>query len=195
MPVQPPAAPAGVGQPAELNDPPTLENVKSAIQYSNAVQNRHLNQPEGASEDDAARGALYATNIMVAHNAQGNLAAAPAWFAGAVLQVINGPNEICDSIAEIRASLISMKRMDAKAWNIHCDDGHQRPYCVMPFLNGGIPTQPPHNLPELRNVDAIRGLDGPQSASYMNGYGLGYIHLIVERKRRIGQEIGCPVII
>jgi hypothetical protein len=41
-------------------------------------------------------------------------AAAPAWFAGAVLQVINGPNEIRDSIAEIRASLISMKRMDAK---------------------------------------------------------------------------------
>lgn len=35
------------------------------------IQFQFFNQPEGASEDDAARGALYATNVMVAHNAQG----------------------------------------------------------------------------------------------------------------------------
>ncbi|KAH9999080.1 hypothetical protein BJV77DRAFT_978822 [Russula vinacea] len=111
-------------------------------------------------------------------------AAIPAWFDGA------------DDITDIKAVLVSMKRMDAKAWNIHCNDGHQRQYRVMPFLNGDIPAQAPHNLPELQNVDVIRGLNGQQTASYMNGYGLGNVHLLIaDQKRLIGQEIGCPVII
>jgi hypothetical protein len=36
-------------------------------------------------------------------------AVTPAWFAGVVLQVINGLNDLHDIVTDIRASLISMK--------------------------------------------------------------------------------------
>ena len=50
-----------------------------------------------------------------------------------------------------------------------------------------------HNLPELRNINAIQHLDPQEATAYLTGYGVGYVHYIAEQKRRIGPEIGCPV--
>ncbi|KAH9999486.1 hypothetical protein BJV77DRAFT_977494 [Russula vinacea] len=170
-----------------LDNSPTLANVKADIEYSEAVWNKHIIQPVAESDNDAA-----STNVMVAYDAEVT-AATPAWFVGAVEQAFNGPlNEIRDILHHIEATLLSMKRMDVKMWNLQSHTGHEQSYHVMPFLNGDIPTQPPHNLPELWNVDVIRSLTGPQATSYLHGYGSN-AHTIAEQKQLIGLEVGCPV--
>ncbi|KAJ7456892.1 hypothetical protein FB451DRAFT_1183430 [Mycena latifolia] len=65
------------------------------------------------------------------------------------------------------------------------------PCTILRFENGEDPTRPPHNLPPLRNVDALAALTGPQATRYCKGYGLPVPHAVIKRRRALAQHIGC----
>jgi len=102
--------------------------------------------------------------------------AVPAWFEPAVRKVLNDV-------------LTPVKRTAARSYNLQCRDGIARPFEIVPFLDGRLPTDQPHNLPALRNAEAIQGLSAQEVNTYMTGYGLDLT--IQEPKRAIGREIGC----
>ncbi|KAF7315393.1 hypothetical protein MIND_00054000 [Mycena indigotica] len=73
-------------------------------------------------------------------------------------------------------------------------------YAEVPFLDGSMPTVAvPANpgparpaLPELRTINDIRSLTGPQATAYMDGYGIGPAPQQVERRQEIiARYIGC----
>ncbi|KAK9244404.1 hypothetical protein V1506DRAFT_321836 [Lipomyces tetrasporus] len=50
-------------------------------------------------------------------------------------------------------------------------DGVHKPFYIIPFRDGSLPTQPPHNLPPLFNLEIIEHLDGDLLREYCTGYG------------------------
>ena len=94
-----------------------------------------------------------------------------------------------------------------KSYNLSCGDGRARPFKVVPFLNGDLPTDAPvchfvvvlylsefccqHNLPALRNEGDIDHLLNQEASDYQTGYQGQVAHLVADRKRQICLEIGC----
>ncbi|KAF8495738.1 hypothetical protein F5888DRAFT_1709685 [Russula emetica] len=176
MPVQLPPQPAVVNLPAQPQDPPILLDVVAAKSYQAAVDVAVASQAHNApTADDAARADVYKTNIVMAHSAE---VAAPAWFQPAMTAIL----------APIRMTL-------AQTRNHELHDGTFTPFTIVPFNDGSMPTEAPHNLPPLVNVAAIRALTAPQTTAYTAGYGLGNIRAAPARRVAIGRAVGCSVAI
>ncbi|KAN0109213.1 hypothetical protein V8E52_009541 [Russula decolorans] len=182
MPIQLPLPPAGVNLPAQPHSPPTLPDVVAAKSYQARVDvavasasQPDSQAPNAPTADDAARADVYKTNIIMAHSAE---AAAPAWFQPAMTL----------ALAPIQIKL-------AQTRNYQLYDGGFTPFMIVPFNDGSMPTQDPHNLPPLINVAAIRVLTSPQTIAYAAGYGLVITGTAATRQAAIGRAIGCTVAI
>jgi len=168
MPVQLPPQPPGINLPVHPEDPPTLNDIVAAKYYKALVNVAVASQmPDAPNADDAARADANSTED-----------AAPAWFQPAVAQ----------ALAPIQITLAQM-------WNFQLLDGSYTPFKIVPFSNGSMPTQPPHNLPPLNNVAAIRALTAAQTHAYCAGYDLGNIGQAQARRAAIGRAVGCTVAI
>ncbi|KAF8800395.1 hypothetical protein BYT27DRAFT_7117675 [Phlegmacium glaucopus] len=176
MPVQLPLQPAGVNLPPQPHDPPTLADVVAAKSYQARVDVAAASQaPNAPTTQDAAMADVYKTGIIMAHSAA---AAAPAWFHPAMTTIL----------APIRITL-------AQTRNHQLHDGSFTPFTIVPFNDGTMPTQNPHNLPPLVNAAAIRQLTAGESTLYAVGYELGNIGPAPARRVAIGRVVGCTVAI
>jgi len=97
--------------------------------------------------------------------------------------------------------------MSKQSYNLSCGDGHSRAFKIVPFVNGDLLMAPPvchflvvlcsseffgqHNLPALHNEGDIDALNGPEAASYLDGYQAHVADLVIDCKRQIRLEIGC----
>ncbi|KAK9357176.1 hypothetical protein V1504DRAFT_465463 [Lipomyces starkeyi] len=68
-------------------------------------------------------------------------------------------------------------------------DGVRTPFYIIPFRDGSLPTQPPHSLPALSNVDVIENLNAGQLREYCTGYGYP-VGNPVQMRARIKTAIG-----
>ncbi|KAF8222386.1 hypothetical protein L208DRAFT_1446391 [Tricholoma matsutake] len=174
MPIQLPPQPAGVNLPAHPHDPPTLADIVAAKSYKTRVDVAFASQlPNAPTADDAARADVYRTNIITAHSA---LAAAPAWFQPAMTAIM-APFQV----------------MLAQTQNHLRHDGSFTPFTIVPFNDGSMPTQAPHNLPPLVTAAAIRALTVAQSTAYAVGYALENVGAAPLRRIVIGRAVGCTV--
>ncbi|KAF5375662.1 hypothetical protein D9615_009378 [Tricholomella constricta] len=99
--------------------------------------------------------------------AAGPPAVAPPWFQDAIEHFrVEFRNEMR---AMIRAEVFPKLH---RLMNQRVEDGTIIPYVYLPFTNGDDPTQPPHNLPPLDNVNAIENLNEQDLAAYLTGYGI-----------------------
>jgi len=88
------------------------------------------------SAPNAPTADVYKTNIIMAHSAA---AAVPDWSQSAMTTIL----------APVRITL-------AQTRNHQLHDGGSTPFTIVPFNDGSMPTETPHNLPPLVNVAAIR---------------------------------------
>lgn len=91
----------------------------------------------------------------------------------------------------LAASLAPLTRVAHVAYNLNAGDGRTRRFEVIPFLDGTLPTGPPHNLPALVNVVIINSLTGPQATAYLQGYGKPVPHHVADRRKAIRIAVGC----
>ncbi|KAF8578355.1 hypothetical protein K439DRAFT_1638895 [Ramaria rubella] len=82
-------------------------------------------------------------------------------------------------------------RLTAQSWNFQCGSGIGRPFKVVSFPDGSLPTDIQHKLPALLNAQDVTHLTAQQCTKYLDGYNLPISADITERKRTIALEIGC----
>ncbi|KAF5379190.1 hypothetical protein D9615_005901 [Tricholomella constricta] len=162
----PPAANAVL--PPHPQDPAILQDIANAIEYNRVI--RATQMPTG---DQVGAGAVYEA-ALIAQHAGG--AVAPPWFAPA-----------------LAAGLAPLMRTAHINYNLCAGDGHSRRFQVVPFLDGTLPTGPPHNLPPLVNLQVVNTLTGPQATAYLQGYGQPVPNGIAARRRAICDAVGCDV--
>ncbi|KIL59133.1 hypothetical protein M378DRAFT_169794 [Amanita muscaria Koide BX008] len=169
MPIQLPPPPTGrTPLPAPPQDPPTLRDISDARSYNRNIQ---ISRDQGiATHADVAQGMVYEA-ALVAHHVRE--AIVPAWFVPALAQ-----------------GLAPVTRIASKTYNLQAGTGRERPFQIVPFPNGTLPTAPPHNLPALTNVDAIDALTARQCARYLRGYNIAVPATVQERRTAIKLEIG-----
>ncbi|KAF5381721.1 hypothetical protein D9615_005626 [Tricholomella constricta] len=132
-----------------------------------------ISQEVGTStKDQVGAGAVYESPLIAQH-AGGDVA--PPWFA---------PTE---------NAIMGLSRLATITHNLLSGDGHARPFVVVPFPNGAMPTDPPHNLPALVNVAIINALTGPQSTAYLQGYGVPVPNQVAARRTALRAVVGCTV--
>lgn len=102
--------------------------------------------------------------------------AVPAWFEPAMTTLL----------APIRITL-------AQTRNFHFLDGSIIPFMIVPFNDGSMPTEAPHNLLPLVNVAAVRALTEAQTTAYAVGYALGNVGPAPAGRAAIGRAVGCTV--
>ncbi|KAF5381565.1 hypothetical protein D9615_005636 [Tricholomella constricta] len=169
MPVPLPNPPAAnTPLPPQPQEPPTREDIANAITYNEKVLVGH--EAGVASEDQVRAGAAYEA-ALIAQNAGDTVP--PPWFAPAM------------------ASLTRIARNLCITHNCLAGDGRVRRFEVIPFHDGTLPTDPPHNLPPLVNVAAINALTGPQATAYLRGYGRPIPRSVATRRRAIRDTVGC----
>jgi len=199
MPIPLPQAPrGGIELPHQPGDPPSLVDVKEARQYSKRVRLSNKTQMDGSStENDVARAAVYETAVLVARSG-GDIA--PAWFGPAFQNALQeaGPALFGPMIDQalrdtLTQALTPIKQSLSKSINIHCNDGRDQPFEIVPFNDGTLPNAPPNELPALLNAAAICELTPQEATRYANGYGLGVINPAARRRKAIGKFIGCTV--
>ncbi|KAF8807541.1 hypothetical protein BYT27DRAFT_7223358 [Phlegmacium glaucopus] len=175
MPIALPNPPAGHTElPPPPQDPATLTDICNAVAYNKRLL---VSREVGiATKDDVGRGVLYQTAITTQH--AGAQAGQPQWFGPALA-------------AGLAAGLAPLTRITSMTYNLLSGDGRSRPFQVIPFANGVLPTDPPHNLPALVDIVAIRMLTGPEATAYLVGYNLPVPNAVRARKVAICHEIGC----
>lgn len=177
MPIDLPDEPDGDTQLLDQpDDPPTLTDISNAVTYNhNLLVSHQVQDQDSASSDDIGRGVVYQTKLV---QAQAGENVAPPWFAPALA-------------AAFAVGLAPLTRVSHKTHNLACGDGRTRRFLEVPFVDGTLPTEDPHNLPALLNVDDVNALTGPEVTSYLQGYNLPFQQLMNNRKRAIRSEIGC----
>ncbi|KAK9427654.1 hypothetical protein V1505DRAFT_317250 [Lipomyces doorenjongii] len=68
-------------------------------------------------------------------------------------------------------------------------DGDQIPFALVPFNDGSMPTEYPHNLPPLYRLMDIEGLNAEHLRAYCTGYGANMGNA-AQMKARIRRAIG-----
>jgi hypothetical protein len=146
------------------------------------------------------------------------LDAAPAWFAPALTPILNaaiarGNAPLLAAIAQVSTTTYTMfcvkfhdfrfttssvtteKIANTGFSRLRMDPCQLIHRCVfLSVIFFTYLTRPVKNdLPGLRNSDNVKNLLPQQCDAYLAGYGLPHVHIINERKRCIGREIGCPV--
>jgi len=113
-----------------------------------------------------------------------NLAGGPPWFQQAIADI----NQRLDHIDN---RLQTVQKIAALSFNTQHQDGRFIDFVEVPFLNGDLPSQAPHFLPELRNFDSITNLSVLESARYWNHYYHGNLPALPDRLIMIRRAIGC----
>ncbi|RDB15799.1 hypothetical protein Hypma_003643 [Hypsizygus marmoreus] len=93
--------------------------------------------------------------------------------------------------AALTKAFADFMRCTMTAQNMMSGDGRVRPFRVVPFIDGSLPTDPPHNLPALLNVAVINALTGEEATAYLVGYDLPVPRTLAARKKAIRIEVGC----
>jgi len=113
-----------------------------------------------------------------------NLDEGPPWFQKAIAQINARIDRIENELRRVRA-------MAAWSFNSQQHDGRFVAFAEVPFPNGQMPTEPPHNLTPLRNLDDITNLTAVESAHYWNHYYHGNLPALPHRLTMIRSAIGC----
>eukprot|EP00123_Amoebidium_parasiticum_P008808 comp19032_c0_seq4/m.21447 comp19032_c0_seq4/g.21447 ORF comp19032_c0_seq4/g.21447 comp19032_c0_seq4/m.21447 type:complete len:182 (-) comp19032_c0_seq4:457-1002(-) len=99
--------------------------------------------------------------------------------------------ELKDDNKELNSTLKKMEQRMCKAFNRTCSDGMAVSFEVVRFPDGSDPTQPPHELPPLCNVEDLKKLTGPEMKTYLEGYNAVVPKGLEERRRALARTIGC----
>ncbi|KAJ7267438.1 hypothetical protein C8J57DRAFT_365930 [Mycena rebaudengoi] len=201
-PIALPAAPGGnVQLPPAPGNPPTITDVGRARLYSRRLvvsRDAHRQgglQPGGPSETDVGAAVLYERSIVEASNPA---ALVPAWAQGFIATI------------NTMSAIVNDMRVDQlKVQNSMLGDGRGFPYKTIPFkvvaaapaavpvppapqVTLQDPTQAPHNLPPLHNLDDIKALVGPDITSYLTGYGVPapFPHAVKKRQKLLARILG-----
>jgi hypothetical protein len=88
--------------------------------------------------------------------------------------------------------ILALTQQSAKNWNSAAGDGITKPWMPVPFLDGGNPTEAPHNLPPVTNVGELCQLAAIHQTAYLRGYGIaiGLNRPEMERRQALGRAIG-----
>ncbi|KAF9506663.1 hypothetical protein BS47DRAFT_1352555 [Hydnum rufescens UP504] len=88
-------------------------------------------------------------------------------------------------------SFQSTKQMAAKVSILSVTTDPRIPYTIVPFTDG---TNPPPELPEIRQYSDILALSADQTAAYLQGYG-GHVNgSNFELHQRLGNLLGARVV-
>lgn len=115
--------------------------------------------------------------------------AVPPWAHAAFQQFHKGV------VGDLRAGLVAPLQQST---NGRRHEGYVVKFEIVFFENGDNPTQAPHHLPPLHNVDDINNIQPPHLVRYLHGYGVDPLpsagspyatnHL---RKNILKQKVGC----
>jgi hypothetical protein len=163
-----------IAAPCVAGDPLTLNEVGDAHVETLAKERLFQQNAVNASELGACivrEHAVAHEHVALAYPA----AVAPPWFIPALHLALQ----------PIREQLFQMEIESARTWNSAAGDGLAKPWKVVKFTNGDMPTQPPHNLPRIANRNELDALTGAQLASYLIGYAapVGPAQLSSRRRR------------
>ncbi|KAF4604553.1 hypothetical protein EYR40_003327 [Pleurotus pulmonarius] len=195
--------------PAELNDPPSAQDVVNASRFAQAALQRRLEgHPAGTANhvnDEAFMACAQYEHTVIARSMAHNADAAPAWFIHWSNTVFNPAlariARITDDIRDIQVGLTNLTS------NVHKD--HNRvlpvggPFREVPFTTGlrpwGRQVQFQGDqviLPPLRSRDDILALTMMQANAYLLGYCPNdpLIGSLLERQEKIMLAVGCVVV-
>jgi len=182
--LQPPPAVHNIPAPPVPHAPATEVDLMHADSYADALAQARI--VGVASLAEVATSRVYQLQVLQQLQAAGanNLAAGPPWFQQAIAQI----NARFD---RVDANLRSIQVISALSYNKQCHDGRHTPFVEVPFRNGDMPTELPHDLPILENFDDVENLTAVQSARYWHGYCGGNLPGEQLRLARIRKAIGC----
>ncbi|KAF8578352.1 hypothetical protein K439DRAFT_1663766 [Ramaria rubella] len=241
----PPIPGGGFRIPPAPENPPTLDDVSNAVQYT-----REMLTAGGQGvvrKQDVAHAYIYQTAVLNAQlkandiaNAQGQDDPPPWYTAGqetiqkalsALEKKVDGietgiggrldrlGKTVNEAVQKVDGMERKVSRLDEKVdqltrkvdgleqtvngvscltaqlWNIQCESGIARPFKVISFPDGSLPTDVQHKLPALLKAQDVERLTAQQCTKYLNGYGLPVHVDVTDWKRAIALEIGCTQLV
>ncbi|KAF8580471.1 hypothetical protein K439DRAFT_298411, partial [Ramaria rubella] len=100
-------------------------------------------------------------------------------------------DQLTRKVDGLEQTVNGVSRLTAQLWNIQCKSGIARPFKVVSFSDGSLPTDVKHKLPILLKAQDVEQLTAQQCTKYLNGYGLPVHVDVTDRKCVIELEIGC----
>jgi hypothetical protein len=119
-------------------------------------------------------------------------AVAPGWFHAAQQPMLQLLQQVQQQQQQTHLHILALTQQSAKNWNSAAGDGITKPWMPVPFLDGGNPTEAPHNLPPVTNVGELCQLAAIHQTAYLRGYGIaiGLNRPEMERRQALGRAIG-----
>ncbi|KJA21997.1 hypothetical protein HYPSUDRAFT_55123 [Hypholoma sublateritium FD-334 SS-4] len=218
-----PASVKYVNVPKIPTNPPTFEDITTAISFSNHLFNE-LVQGHITNHEDVVKGALYREKLLATQSG-----GEPTWFAAAIARELEAKFQpLADNLKVVEASVNALKqdmkaigqdvkvmgkevkaikkevedlkkgqaqirRIAAITFNKTCGTGPLVVLQVVPFTNGEDPLSDPYNLPQLVHPGNVAQLSTAHRDQYCKGYYPGRLPPAATRTAAILTAIGASV--
>lgn len=201
--------PTGIPSPHQIQDKPTLEDVKSALTYRDRVNVQYRSMKTETSQDDVVRAEVYLHRVMAAHISEGDALPLAGQTLQGALQVALQPlnhqiaglsTGVGNLVAQLTILESKVTNMDHRLTRVHqtslrvlnrqCHNGVGQDYHTIPFNNGSDPVED-HGLPALIDSKSICDLNAQHCAEYCQGYGVAPVpRALADRQKAIAWSVG-----